>query len=44
VLEAEVRAHYGATYRLDRAEVREVSGGLKGVCPAQEGVWLMSQS
>jgi thiopurine S-methyltransferase len=42
VLEAEVRAHYGATYRLERAEVREVQGGLKGVCPAQESVWLIN--
>ena len=44
VVEAEVRAHYGATYRLDRAETREVPGGLKGVCPAQESVWLIKRS
>lgn len=41
VPEAEVRAHYGATYRLDHAGGREVPGGLKGICPAQESVWLM---
>jgi len=43
ILEAEVRAHYGATYRLDRGDTREVLGGLKGVCPAQESVWLMKR-
>jgi thiopurine S-methyltransferase len=43
VPEAEVRALYGATYRLDRADVREVPGGLKGVCPARESVWLINQ-
>lgn len=41
VAEPEVRAHFDATYRLDRAESREVPGGLKGVCPAQESAWLM---
>jgi thiopurine S-methyltransferase len=43
VPEAEVRAHYGATYSLDRAEIRDVPGGLKGVCPAQESVWLINR-
>jgi thiopurine S-methyltransferase len=43
VLEAEVRAHYGATYWLHRAAVRDVPGGLKAVCPAQESVWLINQ-
>jgi thiopurine S-methyltransferase len=43
VLEAEVRAHYGVTYRLDRAAIRDVPGGLKSVCPAQESVWLINQ-
>ena len=42
VPEAEVRAQYGAAYNLARAETREVPGGLKGVCPAQESVWLLS--
>lgn len=41
VLEAEVHEHYGAAYRLDRVEARDVPGGLKGVCPAQESVWLL---
>jgi thiopurine S-methyltransferase len=43
VVEAEVVAHYGATYRVDRAEMREVPGGLKGVCPAEESIWLIKR-
>lgn len=43
VPEAEVRALYGATCRLGCAEVREVPGGLKGRCPAQESVWLINE-
>jgi thiopurine S-methyltransferase len=41
VAEPELRALYGATYRLQPAETREVPGGLKGVCPAQETAWLL---
>jgi len=41
VADADVRAHYGVRYQLDRAETRKVPGGLKGVCPAQESVWLI---
>jgi len=41
VVEAEVREHYSAAYRLDRVETRDVPGGLKGICPAQESVWLL---
>ena len=44
VMEAEVREHYGATHRLERAEVREVPGGLKGADTAQESVWLMARA
>ena len=44
VMEAEVRAHYAAAYRLERAEIREVQGGFKGVAAAQESVWLMRRS
>lgn len=40
---SEVAAHYDAGYRLDHAETRDVQGGLKGVCPAQESVWLMKR-
>ena len=39
--EAEVRAHYGATYRLQCGQTREVPGGIKGICPAREHIWLM---
>lgn len=41
VAEAELRALYGAAYRLERAEARAVPGGLRGVCPAEESAWLM---
>jgi thiopurine S-methyltransferase len=43
VSEEEVRRHYGATYSLARAETRDVLGGLKGTCPAQESAWLMKK-
>ena len=42
VLEPEVREHYSPAYRLDRVETRDVPGGLKGICPAQESVWLLN--
>ena len=41
VSEADIQAYYGGRYRLDRVAVREVPGGIKGVCPAQESVWLL---
>lgn len=41
VIEAEVRRHYEAHYRVELAERRDVPGGLKGVCPAQESAWLL---
>jgi thiopurine S-methyltransferase len=41
VTEAEVRARYGSLYRLERAETRDVPGGLKGLCPARESAWLL---
>ncbi len=40
VEEAEVRTHYSMAYRLECAERREVSGGIKG-CAADESVWLL---
>lgn len=39
--EEEVRALYGAAYRLECAEARDVPGGLRGVCPARESAWVM---
>ena len=41
VTEAEVRRHYGARYRLTRLEDGEVEGGLKGICPSRQTVWLL---
>jgi thiopurine S-methyltransferase len=37
----EVRAHYGDAYQLTLCEVRDVPGGLKGQCAAQEKAWLL---
>ena len=36
-----VRNHYEPFYDLTIAETRDVEGGLKGVCPAQESAWLI---
>jgi thiopurine S-methyltransferase len=44
VMEGEVRTRYGEIYRLTRAETRDVPGGLKGLCPAQESAWLLKVS
>jgi thiopurine S-methyltransferase len=41
VTEAEVRRLYGAAYRPELAERRDVPGGLKGICPAKESAWLL---
>lgn len=41
VSDAEVHKHYDARYRLELAEKRDVPGGLKGICPAQEAAWLL---
>jgi len=43
VLEADVRAYYTAAYTLVKARSREVAGGLKGQCPAQESVWRLER-
>jgi thiopurine S-methyltransferase len=42
VTDEEVKHHYGERYRLQLLESKEVRGGLKGQCPAEEHVWLMS--
>jgi thiopurine S-methyltransferase len=39
--EAELRALYGAAYSLRQLATRDVPGGLRGVCPAQENAWLL---
>jgi len=41
VPETEVRRHYGTAYRVELAERRDVPGGLKGICPAEESAWLL---
>ena len=37
----EVTRHYGGDYELTVLGSHPVPGGLKGVCPANETVWLM---
>lgn len=37
----EVRQHYEGSYHLTRLAQVDVPGGLKGKCPATEGVWLL---
>ena len=41
VTAAEVWRHYGASHRLVLADVQAVPGGLKGLTPANELVWLL---
>ena len=41
VCDDEVIMHYGDAYTPTLLEVTEVVGGLKGVCPATEHVWLL---
>jgi thiopurine S-methyltransferase len=41
VTEAEVRRHYDGIYRLTRLEDGELEGGLKGICPSRQTVWLL---
>ena len=38
----EIRRHYAQAYDLRLLASTEVSGGLKGKCPATENVWLLS--
>ena len=39
----EVHQHYGDAYRIEQIDKVEVRGGLKGKCPADEVVWLLSR-
>ena len=41
ITDDEVRQHYQANYALTLLGINEVIGGLKGVCPATEHVWLL---
>ncbi len=37
----EVKRHYASTYHVTLLSSSEVSGGLKGKCPAKENAWLL---
>jgi len=39
----EVHRHYGESYRLTLLDSADVTGGLKGTCPAKENVWLLNR-
>lgn len=39
--EQEIARLYDGRYAIQRLTERSVSGGLKGVCPAQEVIWLL---
>lgn len=41
IKDEEVKSYYEAPYTLLKIDSHEVPGGLKGVCPAQEHVWLL---
>lgn len=41
ISDAEVKRHYEATHAPSLLERRDVPGGLKGQCAAQENVWLL---
>lgn len=38
---AEVQQHYEQSYDINALQACDVEGGLKGVCPARETVWLL---
>ncbi len=38
----EVKKHYNDVYNLTLLETNDVSGGLKGQCPAKENIWLLN--
>ena len=44
VTDGDVKRYYGGSYRLDQLESKVVHGGLKGKCPAEEHIWLLSRS
>ena len=41
VIDDEVHTHYQNSYNVSLLEQAEVKGGLKGICPATEHVWLL---
>lgn len=42
VTAAEVYTHYHDSYEINLQETISIPGGLKGKCPAQEKVWILS--
>jgi thiopurine S-methyltransferase len=44
VSDEEVKRHYTANYAVTLVASAEVSGGLKGKCPAKENVWLLKDA
>jgi thiopurine S-methyltransferase len=41
VSNSEVKQHYEKSYDLTLLSSKQVAGGLKGICPAKENVWLL---
>ena len=39
----EVKQHYSKDYHLELVEQFAVDGGLKGICPAEEQVWVLTR-
>ena len=44
ISDEEVNRHYGASYELTLLESKNLPGGLKGKCAAQENVWLLQNN
>ncbi len=42
VSDAEVREHYSAAYDVNQLSSEDVPGGIKGITPGREQVWLLS--
>lgn len=38
----EIHLHYGENYNIKKLESREIKGGMKGICPANDEVWLLN--
>ncbi|MBZ0165868.1 MAG: thiopurine S-methyltransferase [Candidatus Omnitrophica bacterium] len=37
----EIQRHYGDRYHLTLLESTDIDGGMKGICPAREQIWLL---
>lgn len=38
----EISSHYDENYKIKQLDSREIKGGMKGICPARDEVWLLS--